>query len=382
MKILLTADVLGGVWTYAITLCRALERHGVDVVLATMGGALSPAQRLDVRRCRRVTLRESHHRLEWMPDAWEDVAAAGDWLLALERETMPDLVHLNGYAHARLPWRVPVLVVGHSCVLSWWRGVHGKDAPAEWGRYRAEATAGLQAAGAVVAPTRTMLDALADHYGPPARGLVIANGCEQHGLPLGARGAFGRYARHADLPEPIVLAAGRVWDESKNYGVLETAAPHTRWAVYVAGSNTLEAREPRALQGVHCLGPLAPSVLGHWLRRASVFVHPAVYEPFGLAPLEAAVAGCALVLGDIPSLREVWGDAATYVPPRDAAALADAINALADDPRRLVRMAEAARSRAARYTARRMAREYHALYSSLAGSGTSDGAREVLACAS
>ncbi len=31
---------------------------------------------------------------------------------------------------------------------------------------------------------------------------------------------------------------------------------------------------------------------------------PARYEPFGLSVLEAALSGCALVLGDIPSLRE------------------------------------------------------------------------------
>ena len=35
----------------------------------------------------------------------------------LERRLRPDVVHLNGYTHGALPWRAPVLVVGHSCVL-------------------------------------------------------------------------------------------------------------------------------------------------------------------------------------------------------------------------------------------------------------------------
>ena len=42
------------------------------------------------------------------------------------------------------------------------------------------------------------------------------------------------------------------------------------------------------------------------MRRAGVFVVPALYEPFGLAALEAASGACPLVLADIPSLRELW----------------------------------------------------------------------------
>jgi hypothetical protein len=96
-----------------------------------------------------------------MDEPWEDVAAAGRWLLGLEARFRPDIVHLNGYAHAALPFEAPVLVVGHSCVLSWWRAVKGVDAPPDWDRYRREVRAGLHAAGLVLAPTRAMLDSLA-----------------------------------------------------------------------------------------------------------------------------------------------------------------------------------------------------------------------------
>ena len=58
------------------------------------------------------------------------------------------------------------------------------------------------------------------------------------------------------------------------------------------------------------------------IARAAIYALPAHYEPFGLSILEAAMSGCALVLGDIPSLREIWGDAAVFVHPdnRDAVA--------------------------------------------------------------
>jgi len=95
--------------------------------------------------------------------------------------------------------------------------------------------------------------------------------------------------------------------------------------------------------------------------RASIFASPARYEPFGLAALEAAQAGCALVLGDIPSLREVWGDAALFVPPDDDEALLAALRT-ASRPRELHVLASRARARAARYapeaTAAGMAQAY------------------------
>src|SRR5690606_35787981 len=91
------------------------------------------------------------------------------------------------------------------------------------------------------------------------------------------------------------------------------------------------------------------------------------YEPFGLAPLEAALAGCALVLADIPTYRELWEGCGEFYPPGDAAALAAAIRGLMDAEGRRRALAEAARARAAeRYSPERMARQYEALYRELA----------------
>ncbi len=65
---------------------------------------------------------------------------------------------------------------------------------------------------------------------------------------------------------------------------------------------------------------------------SSVFASCARYEPFGLAVLEAAQAGMALVLSDIPSLREIWDGAAMFADPRDAAGFAAALRVALDDP--------------------------------------------------
>jgi glycosyltransferase involved in cell wall biosynthesis len=356
MRVLMTADTIGGVWTYAVELVRALESHGVQTVLATMGGRLSAAQRRDAAAVRSAHVVESTFRLEWMDDPWPDVDRAGDWLLGLEQETAPDLVHLNGYAHAALPWRAPTVVVGHSCVCSWWRAVRGADAPAEWDEYRVRAARGLAAADHVVAPTHAMLDALVRHYGPLPSSTVIPNGRDARLFSPAAK-------------QPIVLTAGRIWDEAKNVAALDRVAPHLAWPVCVAGPAEGPNGDHAAHESVRLLGRLGAGDLARWLGRASVYALPARYEPFGLSVLEAALAGCALVLGDIPSLREIWGDAATFVDPGDDPAILRALQWLCDDPVLRRRTAGRARRRALELTPQRMAASYLDLYRELRADG-------------
>jgi glycosyltransferase involved in cell wall biosynthesis len=171
-----------------------------------------------------------------------------------------------------------------------------------------------------------------------------------------------------------VVAAGRLWDEAKNADVVVRAAPAIGGQVVLigAGGAPVPARagddDPTAIDGhgVVATGELDGPQVAAWMSRAAVFVEPARYEPFGLAALEAALGGCALVLGDIPSLREVWGDAATYVSPDDPQALAHAVNALLDDPDRRARAARRAGQRARRYSAEAMGQRYIGLYAQLA----------------
>ncbi|HLM75082.1 MAG TPA: glycosyltransferase family 4 protein, partial [Polyangiaceae bacterium] len=120
LSVLMTADAMGGVWTYAMELASELAARGVTVALATMGDRPTEAQVKRAKAIPGLTLFESEFKLEWMDDPWGDVARAGAWLLDLERRLRPDVVHLNGYCHGALPFRAPVVVVGHSCVLSWW----------------------------------------------------------------------------------------------------------------------------------------------------------------------------------------------------------------------------------------------------------------------
>lgn len=356
----MTADTVGGVWTCALDLARSLAGHGIRTVIATMGGPLQPCQRTELAALGdAVELEESTFRLEWMDSPWVEVTAAGEWLLALEQRYQPDLIHLNGYAHAALPWRAPKLVVAHSCVFSWWRAVKHCAPPPSWSRYHAVVRRGLEHADVVVAPTRAMLAALARNYGPTRQTRVIFNG----------RDPFPGYAPTLDTiaaKRPGILGAGRLWDEAKNLAVLASIAPRLPWPVRLAG----DTRAPGggatvSLRNVELLGRRSAAELAQEYSAAAIYAAPALYEPFGLSILEAALAGCALVLGDIPCLRELWDGAAVFVSPEDGPALRHALLDLIHDQPHREAFGRAALERARRYGTGRMAAAYLHTYAEL-----------------
>jgi len=334
MRVLATADAVGGVWTYVLELADALEPLGIELHAATMGAPPDERQRAEAARSALSDLHVSSFALEWEDDPWRDVDAAGDWLLELEAELRPDVVQVNGYAHAPLDWAAPAVVVAHSDVVSWWRAVEGGPPPRRLDEYRRRVARGLEAADAVCAPTRAVLDDLRESFGFEG-GIVVPNGRRASGV----RG----------LKKPLVAGLGRFWDEAKNVAALERVADRIAWPVELAGPGTrrgrVDADEAEAL-----------------LARATIFAAPARYEPFGLTVLEAAHAGCALVLGDIPSLREVWGEAARYVAPDDDDMLAHALNELAADDEGVHTLAARARERATGFTPEAMAAAMTGVY--------------------
>jgi glycogen(starch) synthase len=342
--VFMTADTLGGVWTFAIELTRALIKRGLDVTLAITGGPLTDDQRAQARAPGGPAIFESSFRLEWQDDPWKDVDRAGEWLQEIAAAVKPDLVHLNDYSNASLRWDIPVVVTGHSCVLSWFRAVHKSQAPPLWNEYRRRVERGLHSADIVTAPSHAMLDSLEHNYGSLAHTMVIPNGR--------AASEF-----RADAKEPFILAAGRIWDEAKNIASLARIAGRLPWRVYVAGE-----QRRAALENVTSLGLLSQTDLASWMSRASIYCLPAKYEPFGLSILEAALSGCALVLGDIGSLRENWEDCACFVDPHDPTSLYEtSMQLIRSEPLRR-KLAVNALERARRFSPEQMVEGYLQAY--------------------
>lgn len=364
MRVLMTADAVGGVWQYSLQLASLLSRRNTDVMIATMGPLPSADQVAEASRIPGVALRTSAWDLEWMPDPWRGVDHAGTWLLQLEREFAPDVVHINGYTHAHLPWQAPVLVVAHSCVCSWWKAVHGTTPPAEWNEYVSRVTAGLNAADAVAAPTRAMADALAECYGVERDVAVIPNCRDGESV--------------STAKERLIFTAGRTWDPAKNIAALDAVADELDWPVVVAGERAQPDGGQVALSRVRSVGRLSSSDLRRWMSRAAIYALPARYEPFGLSVLEAALAGCALVLGDIASLRENWSGVARFVHPERPDELCRALRQLIADPEERTKLASAARHRAERFSPARHVTAYERLYQEMVANGrTAYSARTV-----
>jgi glycosyltransferase involved in cell wall biosynthesis len=357
-RILMTADAVGGVWTYATSLARGLCQRGYEVTLVTLGPQPGSNQFNDIAGVDGLRLETTDLALEWMDPEGRELSRALTQLAAIGRRLHPNVVHLNGFREAMADWDAPVISVAHSCVGSWWHACRGEE-PREqrWREYTANVRSGLARAHCWVAPSYAFRDIVQTRYMPPTYGRVIWNGID----------AAGAAPSVSSSKQPVILAAGRLWDEAKNVAALSRIARNLPWPVQVAGSAIAHDNvEPTPLAYVEFLGQLSLGVLREVMTRASIFVAPALYEPFGLTALEAARAGCALVLSDRPSFRELWDGAAIFVDPRNDTALQEALLQLINDERKRREFQRRAARRARRYVLATTVDNYVALYDELA----------------
>lgn len=352
-RVFVTADVLGDSWPYSLDLARGLARLGIDTVLAVLGPLPSERQRTAASQIARLELIETGLALPRLAGDAAALRAIGEKVARLAEHHGADLVHLNNPALAAdVDFELPLVAVQQGCAATWWEAVHGTPLPAESAWRAAVVEAGLCAADIVVAPTASFAEATRRTYRLAERPHVVHHGRAPVAPP-----------RH--IPRDFVLTAGRLWDEGENVDLLDSAAQ--RIAVPVRAAGPLEGPDGSSVMfdHIHCLGALDEAEREQLLSARPVFVSAALYEPFGPAVLEAAAAGCALILSDIPSFRELWDEVALFVPPRDEEAFTCAIAGLvADDLERAV-MGRAARERAGLYTYDAMAAQMAALYRSL-----------------
>lgn len=358
LRLLMTADAAGGVWHHAGTLADALARRGHTVRLAVVGSAEDEPTLHHAG----VSWTSIDAPLEWMEGGVEAATDVAAWIRAEAKRCAADVVHLNQMAYA--PWiDRPTLVAVHSDVRTWHHIVTGVAAPEDrWGAYGRAVGAGLAAADAVVAPSVYQAGHVARHWGSALERLhVIWNGVASRrvtdGEPWPAGGDGDARLR--------VAAVGRAWDPAKGVQTLDRALAGLDGRVHACHAGALDGPGGArvTLERLHTLGPCASVRVLGLLEHADVFAGPSRYEPFGLAAVEAALAGCALLLSDIGSYRELWAGAAWLLPPDAPERWAEALAALAQEPRRRAALSAAARERAQRcFGAARMAAEYEALY--------------------
>ncbi|MEH3147115.1 MAG: glycosyltransferase family 4 protein [Methylobacterium frigidaeris] len=358
--ILMTADAVGGVWQYSLDLARGLGAEGFRVTLAVLGPPPAPAQAAEAEAGFALRPVTTGLPLDWTADSPEAVLETGRTLGRLGRRIGADLIHLHGPAYAAAGgFGMPVVAVCHSCVGTWWDAVEGGPLPADLA-WRNDLTArGCRAADALLAPTRAFAEAVRRVHGLPEAPVAVHNG--RRPRPVSPDAA----------PAACAVTAGRLWDRAKNAAGLDRIAGRIATPILAAGPTEGPTGERIALTHLRALGRLDGAAMAGILSGRPLFVSLALYEPFGLAVLEAAQAGCPLVLSDLPGFRELWDGAALFVNADDEAGAAAAIEALAADPRRRRALGDAARQRAARYGVEAMIAGVRDLHRRLLGIGAS-----------
>ena len=353
LHLFLTTDAVGGVWTYSVELAAALAaENDVAVTLAVLG---PPASAEQVERAAAIPgLRLVHAELplDWTAESEIELRATSAALASLAERAEADVVQLHAPAIAVAAFPAPVISVVHSCVATWWAAVRGTELPADFAWRTELAREGMERSDLVVAPTRAFAEVVQRVYAleqPPA---AVHNGRSPLPMPSLAR-------------SERAFTAGRLWDEGKNAAAFDRAAALAatpfRAAGPLAGPNGASTR----LLYAEALGSLPEERLAEEFAAQPIFVSAALYEPFGLSVLEAAQAGCALVLSDLPTFRELWSGATLFVDPRDEQAIAATVDQLAAQPGERERLGAAARERSAQFTSEANARTMLTHYRSL-----------------
>lgn len=352
MKILMTTDTIGGVWTFTVDLIKALKPFNVKILLASLGSEPSFYQKEEVSKIPYVEYVSSCYKLEWMEDPWEDIESAKLWITALANKFNPDLIHLNSYSFNPSIFNAPSIITGHSCVSSWWQAVKLEPLPSSWDKYAKLVKNAVQSAELVTAPSQDMLKSLIKNYGPLLKTEVIYN--------AGNPDSF----KSNDKKEKLIFLMGRIWDEAKNIKLLMKSAPSIDAKIIIAGNNTTidQNKIPR---NVLFPGQLCREEISYWLAKSSIFVLPSLYEPFGLSALEAAYSGCALLISDIASLKEIWGDSALFLNPRNSQDLTNKLNLLLTNDSLRKQFSLKAILKSKQYHLSNMATQYFTLYNNL-----------------
>ena len=234
-------------------------------------------------------------------------------LAAVSARRSADVLHVHSYHASNAvavlnPWfRGRVIFTPH-----FHGGGHTETARVLHRLYRRLGTRLFGAASAIVCVSRAERDQLltglpaAERPAVSRKLRVVPNGVAVRTLQL---------AEPFDGEPPTVLSVGRVEGYKGIDRVIASFADlpgEARLVVIGDGSHLPALRSQIARAGlserVQLLGSVPETTLHRWLRTARVLVSVSEHEAFGMAPLEAAAAGCRVILSDIPAHREIAAD--------------------------------------------------------------------------
>ncbi len=265
-------------------LAASLRPQGYEFLFVGLGPQPSVHQEKEASELGRLHWLQAP--LDWMVKSEDDLSLVGPAIANLAHAEAVDLLHLNLPSQAAaIETKLPVIVMSHSCVVTWFAGVRREAVPLDWQWHHKINRCGLMRADVALAPSRSHARMLENAYGAMDRLHVVYNA--------------SRSQETSQIKDRIVCAAARWWDDGKNGQTLDEAAALTAWPIMIAGPNTGPDGQTLPIRHAQHLGALSNAQVMALMGRSSIFASPSLYEPFGLAALEAARAHNALVLADI-----------------------------------------------------------------------------------
>ncbi len=186
-------------------------------------------------------------------------------------------------------------------------------------------------------------------------------------------------------PEPVIAYVGRLQRYKGIDVVLRTIASlhqeglSVRFVIAGRGGDRARLESVTRELGIEALvdfrGYISEPDKIELLRSVWANVYPSPKEGWGITNIEAAACGTPSLASDAPGLKEsvIHGETGYLITHGDAAAWAEAVRRLCEDPQRRARMAEAAVRHAARFTWDKTVRQTEALLVSTASTGFQEG---------
>ena len=220
----------------------------------------------------------------------------------------------------------------------------------------------LKRARMIIAVSEAVRREVVAHFGVPEDRV--------RAVPLAASALFRPVPPTSRAQKPFFLLVATL-EPRKNVGALiegwRAARAETQADLVIAGRNRADFGELPSEEGLHLLGEVPDEELPHLYSDALAFVYPTHYEGFGLPVLEAMQCGCPVITSRDPAVMEVAGEAAIHVST--AGEIAEAMKALAANPRLRNVLSGCGLERASVFSWNRTARETHAVYTAVLRGG-------------
>lgn len=328
MRIAIDANVLEGAWggipKYLSRIATELIAGGDEIFLLAntrrLDRPLPGAHEVGIRVKGTSIWREAFLPL-WLARHRPDVLWAPESQLP-RRSPAPTAITIHDLASLRFPGVKPEYHVRH---------------------FRTAVARSARRATRVIAVSEATAEDIASFYGiGDEKVRVVPNGVDDAFSPGDRDAAIQAVRRRWGIDGRFVLHVGSL-EPRKGIDVLIEAATlgGGAWKVVLAGSTGFqgERTERLARESGVCtlLGPVDDDELVDLLRAAGAFAAPAIYEGFGIAPLEAMACGTpAVIAADSGGLEEISGPAAIVVPERTPEAWRAAIDQALTRPPKLI----------------------------------------------